>query len=166
MLWVDTREPKTVQGAMIAAAHLGGDIGESMYLESGDIMIADSDGCSMGIERKTWSDFLKSMTDGRLDRQMVRLIERYSPAALLLEGEYTISADGKMQVAGRPTGWAHAAVQMYLIRVQQNGIWIIETNNKTATGDVVRTLCQRAKRGCIRHGARQRSIMRKEKKAA
>lgn len=166
MLWVDTREPPTIQAAMIAAATIAGDVGESMYLESGDIMIADSDGCSMGIERKTWSDFMKSLTDGRMDRQAKNLVERYSPAAILLEGGYDITEDGNIRVGSRVTSWRHASLQMYLVRLQQMGLWVFVTNNKAATADVVRALCQRAKRGCIRHGARQRSLIRKVRKAA
>jgi len=88
MLLVDSRE-KAVTKKVIAALVPDSSV---IALACADFLLFDQDGHSLGIERKTASDLLgslsKKMVNGnvRLDDQLERMAEEYTHRLLIVEG--------------------------------------------------------------------------------
>src|SRR4051794_30817476 len=96
-------------------------------LESGDYVVFDKCGHSLGIERKTDTDLIhtfgtinKGSGMNRLYTQLETLAEQYDQGILLVEGliEYD-PGSGKIRVGRKLTDWSHASVQMALFACQQ-----------------------------------------------
>ncbi len=81
------------------------------------------------IERKTASDFLSSLSDGRLFDQAKRLSESCKFPLLVITGLFS-EKDGYVYADGRSTKWHWWAVQMALLRVQMAGVAILQFNDK------------------------------------
>jgi len=77
---MDDREPRDLM--MQAMASCGCFAVEVQHLPVGDYLIDDA----LLIERKTLADLVRSIVDGRLFQQALRLVEARYPAALILEG--------------------------------------------------------------------------------
>ena len=86
MIWVDTREPESMQKAVLNS--------EVRTLPAGDYLILpgeDVDHEPILIERKTISDFMGSLNSGNLWEQLKHLRHTYDTKVkvyLLLEGDY------------------------------------------------------------------------------
>lgn len=146
MLLIDSREPSRHRTQIQAA--LGGEV---CFLEAADYVLGDMHGCTLGIERKTWSDLLGTLAAGRLYKQFDKMRAVYNPCILLVEGSYKMTGDGFIILHGRknPTGWRHAAVQAVLYGAQQSGIRVIQTIEIASTIDVIRWLKERGMKGCF-----------------
>lgn len=145
---LDSREQQPIQFALGVAL---GYEPERVALPEADFVLADPDGCLLGIERKTVGDFLSSLGDGRLVAQVTRMKTSYPRQGLIVEGPYTVTGDGYMS-AGIGTRWAHAAFQMTLASVQINfpDLIVFWSNNLACTVDIIRALAARGKtKGCI-----------------
>lgn len=143
MIIADSREPRPLidlLGQMVPV--------EVATLHTGDYLIVDADGCTIGIERKSISDFLSSFGSRRLRQQLTRLRRAYRPI-LLVEGFYTVDQNMHIMLGRRSTGWWHLAVQMALFSIQGAGIRVIWTVDHKTTVDVLRGLHQRAEKGCL-----------------
>jgi len=121
---------------------------EVTALHTGDFLIVDRDGCTIGIERKELNDFLNAFALGRLQKQLTRLRRAYKPI-LLLEGPYGMDDDGRLTRRGRSTGWWYLSIQMALLAIQNTGIRVIQTTNYETTVAVLRGLHQRAGEQCL-----------------
>lgn len=77
---MDDREPRDLMTQ--AMARCGCFAVEVQHLPVGDYLIDDA----LLVERKTLPDLVRSIVDGRLFQQALRLVEARYPAALILEG--------------------------------------------------------------------------------
>lgn len=116
---IDQREPEWVRRLTF-----GGALVATTLLEHGDFQVACDDGNVLLIERKTPSDLLGSLADGRLLVQMAEMSKTSIWSYLLIAGAVTCGADGKAQIDGVPTGWSFAAVQGALLSVQEMGCFV------------------------------------------
>jgi ERCC4-type nuclease len=149
MIFVDDREPKELRAEIERRA--GGAEVQATRLLIADFVLNDWDGCSLGIERKTASDLLSSFRSKRLERQLARLSETYSPV-LLIEGVFQMNAAGRILIGRQETSWNHWAIQAYLFALQPT-IRVIYTAGHVETADVLRGLNERGKLKCLVTGA-------------
>lgn len=116
---IDQREPDWVKrmtfgGALVAVT----------LLECSDFRIACDDGEVLLVERKTASDLLASIADGRLLNQAADMAHTSRWSYLLITGEIASNRDGKVVADGILTGWSFAAVQGALLSIQEMGVFI------------------------------------------
>ncbi len=117
---VDSREPEWIRNLTF-----GGIPVMSMALECGDLICQCDDGATLVIERKTVSDFLGSITDGRLFSQAGSLYAVSQWAYLIICGELRPTHNGMTIVDGRETGWQWASIQGAFITVQELGVHLV-----------------------------------------
>lgn len=116
---IDQREPDWVKrmtfgGALVAVT----------LLECSDFRIACDDGEVLLVERKTASDLLASIADGRLLHQSADMARTSRWSYLLITGALEANNDGKVVADGILTGWSFAAVQGALLSIQEMGVFI------------------------------------------
>lgn len=143
---VDTREPAHLR--RYAETILDGV--EFAALPEADFAIPDRDTCLFGIERKTVSDFLGSLSDGRLVSQLARMRGSYTIQGLMIEGRLEITGDGRIVVAGQG-GWSHASFQMVLLSLQRHhpDLVVWWTPNLGGSLDLIRALSRRGAKKCF-----------------
>ena len=105
------------------------------------------------VERKTLKDFAKSIVDGRLFRQMIRLAKSASQGVLILEGTAADTVDLKM---------ARASMQGALITVSLIlGIPVLRSKDPSETARLIvyigRQIESMARGGVQRHGYRPKN---------
>ena len=118
---IDTREPPSVQGL-----RFGGVPVATRALDAGDIRILTSDGDVIAVERKTASDFINSVADGRLFLQAARLRALTPYAYLLVDGLISRGRAGQVIHGGRDTGFSWVAWQGASATVQELGVVVLE----------------------------------------
>ena len=79
---------------------------------------------SVVVERKTPSDFLNSIKDGRLFDQAMRLVEHCKYPIILITGFFYESNDHVI-IMGKETGWNWWSVQMSILRLQYAGCGVM-----------------------------------------
>ena len=160
-LYIDTREPASlvqVINEMIQDTRI-------ITLQQADFALFDQDGCSLGIERKTWTDLVSSFGSGRLEAQLGRISAGYTPL-LLIEGSLSRTKGGWLRTEQHTTGWRLAAVTMALLALQdEHGLRFLYTPDHYATADCLRLLHQRSQLGCWRHSVRETRKLLKEERA-
>lgn len=124
---VDAREPEWVK-----ALTWGGPAAPPDYLPFGDLWLTAPDWAVLCIERKTPSDFLGSLRDGRLFRQLAGLRAQTPWAYLLITGHLAPAADGTVVCWGGAHGqtpdassWRYDAVQGALLTAQETGVHVV-----------------------------------------
>lgn len=126
-------------------------------LQCADFLLFDTDGHSLGIERKTASDLLASlgakMANGnhRLDDQLDRMTEAYTHRMLIVEGWPEFDRNTRKLITGsRESGWFHTAVQSRLWSLlTTTDTSLIHTSDRWATADWIRHLHKRSEGGCV-----------------
>ena len=155
---VDIYEPEMMALKLIGA--IKPDKVSRVALKAADFVIADWDGCTLGVERKTWSDLLGSLGSGRLRRQLDRMQGMYHLTALLIEGKVKMDPNthkvktGVGQDRYRLTGWNHAAIQMFLWTVGERHR-LLYSQHADTTVDILRALNQRSRDYCLRDGRKR-----------
>ncbi len=144
MIVMDTREPPALYDLLVAT---GIEISRRA-LYTADYVIHDRDGHSIGIERKSISDFLGSIADRRIMRQLAQLRRAYKPV-LIIEGYYHLNSHMRIVINRRETGWPHLTIQMGLFSIQNAGIRVFWTQGHATTVDVLRGLHQRGEEQCL-----------------
>jgi ERCC4-type nuclease len=122
---------------------------DSAYMATGDYVLTDRCEHTVGIERKSTSDLLNSLGDGRLKAQLTRLIGAFDVPVLLIEGNFGMASDLTLRVGTRTTAWRNAAVQMALFSLQGSGIYVLQTPSADGTVDTLRVLAKRATEHCL-----------------
>jgi len=147
VIFIDSREPKTVQ-LELSAAVLGD--ASVRVLETADVLMFDRLGHAVGIERKTLSDLLGSLGK-RWGNQITRLSRDIDHPIVVVEGVYHLTPEGFIAIGKRVTGWRHNAMQMMLWSAQRQGVTILWTTDKPGVADIVRTVHNRCLRekGCV-----------------
>jgi len=145
VIFVDTREPQSI----VVEAALGlprGDEIKREELPAGDILVCQGKGLDLSqafssgvlIERKTASDFLHSLADGRLFHQALKMAELSPRPMIVIQGKLYPAGD-RVQVNGRVTGWNLWSVRMAILRLQMAGIAVLEIGNRDLP-DLIRHL--------------------------
>jgi len=119
-IMIDQREPDWVQKLQFR------DIPKLItLLDAGDFLATTDDSALLSIERKTPSDFLGSVADGRLFNQ-VAAMKRLTPwVYVLVSGAFVADAHGLIVIDGKQTGWNWGSVQGALLQVQEMGGYVI-----------------------------------------
>lgn len=106
-----------------------------------DAVAGCSDGANLFIERKTPSDLLASISDGRLFNQANELREKGKWCYVVIHGRMNWIDGGKVRIDGyRVTGWDWHSVQGALLTVQEMGVGVFQA---TTYPDAIRILAAR-----------------------
>lgn len=119
---IDSREPDDVRGLRFGQAPT-----LVQALPTGDAMLA-TENAMLLVERKTLSDLLASIADGRLVAQAAEM-SKASPWSYLVITEIPKVAGGKIIAGGRITDWQWQSVQGALLTVQELGVEVVWTEN-------------------------------------
>lgn len=99
-----------------------------------------------GIQRKEMKDFVASINDKRLPReiQQMKMLEQ---ALLVIEGNVRFSLEGEW--LGRVAGprWTRAAHLSALLSLQAAGVWVLNAVDQAGTADVCRAFEAWVKKG-------------------
>lgn len=121
---IDNREPRHIK-----SLSFGGVSTSIAQLEAGDIWAATGDDKLLVVERKTGSDLLKTIREQRLFPQAAKMIEVSPWAYLVITGDFSRSADGKVRIDRATTGWSWSAVQGALLTVQEMGVGVVYSDD-------------------------------------
>lgn len=148
---IDSREPKEIQALDFGVPTV------SMALDAGDVLVTCADGNTLVIERKTPSDLLGSIKDGRLFQQCHRMRALSEFCYLAIIGRMDMVKDNKTRVDGyRITGWNWDSVQGALLTVQEMGVGVVYGSDfKTC----VERLARRDRNGLTIHPRRKSEPM-------
>ncbi len=117
---IDSREPEDIRSLRFGQAPVS-----VQALPCGDAMLA-TDEAMILVERKTLSDLLASIADGRLLAQAAEMIQVTPWSYLVIEAMPQVMG-GLVHVNGRATQWQWTSVQGALLTVQELGVspvWI------------------------------------------
>lgn len=120
-IMIDSREPEWVQ-----KLRFGATISTVTALEHGDLLATTDDGVMIAVERKTASDLLDSLKDGRIWPQLAGMKAHTPWAYLVICGELTPTAGGRVATEHGETGWNWASVQGALLRAQELGVFVVQ----------------------------------------
>lgn len=136
---VDKREPAWVRNLQFDAP-----IANDVILDAGDLWVATSDNAILIIERKTVSDLLGSISDGRLFNQVARMRELSPWCYVIVTGALIWEqTTGKIIIDYKTTGWDMSAVQGALLTVQELGVGVIFCANDDDFAPCVKRLAKR-----------------------
>lgn len=99
-------------------------------LEFGDINVVLESGNLLSIERKNVGDFLGSVGDGRVFRQIERMANGAKFYAIIMLGQMSFDKDDMVVVDGRVTGWKGVSVRAALYAVQWSACPIIWSSHE------------------------------------
>lgn len=119
---IDSREPPDLQGLRFGVAPT-----TVQALPCGDAMIAAEDAMLL-IERKTLSDLLASIADGRLLAQCAEMVKVSEWSYIVIVGIPQVSG-GKVIIDGRATEWQWQSVQGALLTAQELGVATVWTQD-------------------------------------
>jgi Fanconi anemia group M protein len=106
---------------------------EPQQLDVGDYVLSSR----IGVERKNVDDFLASLIEGKLFKQMAQLRDSYSRPVLILEGENLLT---KRNIS-------HNAIFGSLASISVDfGIPVLMTKDSSETADLLKVIAQREQR--------------------
>ena len=146
-LIVDSREPEWVKRSVFDNI-----TPMIQTLPAGDAWIACAD-ATLVVERKTLSDLVSSIADGRLFNQCAEMV-KVSPWAYLLVCGLPVLHAGKLSIAGKPTDWTWASIQGALLTVQDMGVAVEWLESEAQYGTALIALSNRS-RATVRVKARR-----------
>ena len=96
----------------------------------------------LGVQRKeTPSDFLASLEDGRLCRELPLLVNGVDLPILLLEGRFSFDADNHLRIGSRPTRYTRQGISNLIRSISYcSGLSIEYSTSLTDTPSVVKEL--------------------------
>jgi ERCC4-type nuclease len=139
--FLDSREPQNMQGLKFGGVPVA-----ITTLECGDAWIATDDGNLLCIERKTPSDLLGSIKDGRLFLQCAAMRAKTPWAYLLLTGALAHTLDGHVITDNRTTGWKYDDVIGALTSVQEMGVVVVSCQSDSHYEAAIIKLSRRDRR--------------------
>ncbi|MFX1564100.1 MAG: ERCC4 domain-containing protein [Promethearchaeota archaeon] len=101
-------------------------------LDIADVIVSKD----LAIERKTWTDFIASIRDGRLFEQLIRLTDTYSAPVLILEG----ISDSVLEISGMSLSSIYGALAYIACKM---GVAIIPTRNTEDTAIAIERIAYR-----------------------
>lgn len=96
-----------------------------------------NNGIRIGVQRKEIKDFISSVQDGRLGKELLQM-EQLDIRVLIVEGKLRWTRDGELV-----DGWVRLTkpqLRGALFTVQSKGVWVEWSENKDETLDVIREL--------------------------
>lgn len=91
-----------------------------------------------GVQRKEVKDFVKSVDDGRLAREMHQM-KALEQAVLVIEGPMKWTLDGVLVIPGfSGSTWTQEKHYKYLLSVRAKGVWVETTGDVTGTAAFLR----------------------------
>ncbi|MEM0026762.1 MAG: ERCC4 domain-containing protein [Ignisphaera sp.] len=102
------------------------------FLSVGDYVISNS----IGIERKTASDFIRSLVDGRLFDQATRLVNEFEKAIMIIEGSLKEAA--KLSNIRRG-----AIIGAYITLALDVGIITLSSRDEEETAEIIKRIAAR-----------------------
>jgi len=135
MILVSPSEPAELREALGATS-------SPLCEEKGADILAPTGKGLLGIQRKEVpSDFLASLEDGRLARELPLLSRGVDFPILLLEGSFIYDTDDCLRVGGRPTRYKHLGIKRLLRSVFYSyGIYVEHSSGLSDTPTVVKEL--------------------------
>jgi ERCC4-type nuclease len=125
-----------------------------------DAVVGCKDGATLAIERKTPSDLLGSIRDGRLFNQCHALREISEWSYLVIHGRMTWVDDGKVRTDGyRVTNWDWHSLFGSLLTVQEMGVGVFHA---TDYAEAIRILASRDRSDITIHPRRASEPMSKD----
>lgn len=138
---VDSREPVHIQRLKF------GDVPTVVTaLEHGDLWMSTGAGDLICVERKTPSDLLGSIKDGRVFPQAAGMRSRTPWSYVVITGSLAPDYAGKTLADGRLTGWDWSSVQGALLTIQELGVGVVHSQGESDYEATVLRLADR-KRG-------------------
>jgi ERCC4-type nuclease len=142
-VFLDSREPDH-----ITALKFGGKLPVAVtMLDTGDLWASCDDGSLLIIERKTPSDLLSSIADGRLFQQVAAMRERSQWSYLMVCGVLAHTLDGMVITENRTTQWRFDSVQAALLSVQEMGVCVLVCQSDQHYEKAILTLANRDRSG-------------------
>lgn len=169
---MDRREPSSVKSALAHACERAGITLSETTEQYGDFILMPPTGTQrvVGVERKAVSDFVGSLTSGRLPVQLDGLRGVCDIPYLLIEGDLDSAlVDGKhMLMLGRaPSKFNLFSLHMYLAAVQDSGVrwahtssithtvlWVVRNYQRLCKGETEVTVFARPKEKTVRPDVR------------
>jgi len=152
---VDKREPDWVRDL-----DFGVPTANNVILDAGDLWAATSDSQMLVVERKTVSDLLGSISDGRLFNQVARMRELSPWCYVVICGALIWEqSTGKIIVDYKTTGWDMSAVCGALLTIQELGVGVIFCANDDDFVPCVERLAKRDRGEARIHPVRQPHIL-------
>ncbi len=139
---IDSREPDHMRSLTVA-----GILASIQALPCGDAWLLCQD-AHLVIERKTPTDFLASIADGRLFEQCAKISAMTKWGYLAITG-YLAARGGLVIMNGKTTQWKMSSVQGALLAVQELGIQIVHCSSDRQYVALLERLARR-KRGEIK----------------
>jgi ERCC4-type nuclease len=136
---IDSREPEWVQ-----SLRFGASLATVSALDYGDLLATTDDGVMIAVERKTVSDLLGSIKDGRIWPQLVGLRAQTPWAYLVICGAMSASASGQVVTERGETGWNWSSLQGALLKAQELGAFIVQCPGDADFEETVMTLSGRS----------------------
>lgn len=135
MILISPSEPTELREALEATS-------SPLCEEKGADILAPTGKGLLGIQRKEVpSDFLASLEDGRLARELPPLARCVDFSILLLEGNFIYDADGRLRVGGRPTRYNRLGLKRLLRSAFYSyGIYVEHSGGLSETPTVVNEL--------------------------
>jgi ERCC4-type nuclease len=97
----------------------------------------------LGVQRKTIADFVASLEDGRLTRELPLLLNGVGLPVLLLEGELRFNEDGRLLLGIRPTRFTQQAVHNLIRSISYvNGICVERSTGLADTPVIINELIE------------------------
>lgn len=135
MILISPSEPAELREAL-------GAISSPLCEEKGADILAPTGKGLLGIQRKEIpSDFLASLEDGRLARELPPLSRGVDFPILLLEGIFIYDTDSCLRVGGRPTRYNRLGIKRLLRSVfYSHGVYVEHSGGLSETSTVVKEL--------------------------
>lgn len=120
-VFIDKREPEHVKSLVFGDAPVSNDV----CLDAGDFQITTDDNVILAIERKTSSDLLNTIAQGRFLPQMSELIKVSRYAYLVITGTLMPGPENKTISDRGLTGWQWSSVQGALLSAAELGVMVV-----------------------------------------
>lgn len=137
-VFIDSREP-----SHITNLKFGGVPVAVTMLDTGDAWLSTDDGAMLVIERKTPSDLLGSIKDGRLFQQVAAMRDKSKWCYLMITGALAHTLDGHVITDNRTSGWRWDDCQGALLTVQELGVSIVVCQSDQHYEEAVLRLARR-----------------------
>ena len=118
---IDSREPDWVRRLTFGGAPCS-----VATLDYGDVLATTDDGALVAVERKTASDLLGSLADGRLWPQLAGMRALTPWSYLVVTGRLAPSASGYVTTDRGVSKWTWASVQGALVQAQEMGVVVVQ----------------------------------------
>lgn len=133
-IWIDTREPAFIKEQTLIAAQAQGIDAHLQQMETGDFRWCGRNGLYI-VERKAVNDLVSSLSSGRVDEQLGRLIAEANVPMLMIEGKIgeivMVKRGRKMWKPSKQ--WTMYGIDHKLLKWQMKGLYIVHSPSKVRT---------------------------------